>query len=327
MDVRNRFLLSLCFLCIMFSLFTIFIVVNTDTWQTMFFIITMTLFGISSCFHPFYGMTNVAYLSKFPTFYMELNILGTAISGLFSTILQIVSLTVGHTSTQIAMIYFCSGLVIVIFTLFLIYIMKYSATIQYYLENGKEEGSNQIYTLKEYWEVAKKIWFILLIIFINSGTMNSGHPNITNLVVSEGYTGTGQSLWNDKYFVVVATYLLFDIFQIIGRLCGRTVLKKKTAIYFILFALFRSFVLTPLLWFCNAQPRSHLPVLFPHDYQYMIILAIHSFTGSAFLAICFLSIPFIAEEKTEQALILGMGVSTISLTITSPLSPVYVNLL
>lgn len=76
--------------------------------------------------------------------------------------------------------------------------MKYSATIQYYLENGKEEGSNQIYTLKEYWEVAKKIWFILLIIFINSGTMNSGHPNITNLVVSEGYTGTGQSLWNGE---------------------------------------------------------------------------------------------------------------------------------
>ncbi|OWR44105.1 equilibrative nucleoside transporter 1 [Danaus plexippus plexippus] len=35
----------------------------------------------------------------------------------------------------------------------------------------------------------------------------------------------------------------------------------------------------PLLMLCNAQPRQHLPVLFPWDYQYITIMIVFAFTN------------------------------------------------
>ncbi|CAG9865091.1 unnamed protein product [Phyllotreta striolata] len=324
-ELRSRLLMALAVWSITFLFITAFVFIDTDSWQTVFFGLTMTVCSITSFFHPFYAMANLVYLSKFPVFYLKLNMFGSAVSGLLSTMLQIISLAVGRNSTQTALIYFGCGTLVIIFTLFLMYVKKYSPTVEYYLD--KRKAKNATYTLQEYWQVARQMWFIIVLCIINGGTVNMGHPNITNLVVSEGYTGTGENLWYDKYFVVVATYLLYDIFQIFGRFFMKPIITQENALYFIGIALLRSIFLTPLLLFCNAQPRNHLPVLFPHDYQYMIILAVFSFSLSVFLVLGYVSLPHIMQDKAEQGYLILMSVSLITATVSSPLSPVYVNLL
>lgn len=53
--------------------------------------------------------------------------------------------------------------------------------------------------------------------------------------------------------------------------------------WFYIIAPIRFALIVPFIWLCNAQPRHHLPVWFPHDYQYGIILATYMFTNGALL--------------------------------------------
>lgn len=52
----------------------------------------------------------------------------------------------------------------------------------------------------------------------------------------------------------------------------------------------RMIVLIPLIFFCNAQPRNYLSVLFPHDYQYILILGVFTFTNGYFINTVYLDV-------------------------------------
>lgn len=42
---------------------------------------------------------------------------------------------------------------------------------------------------------------------------------------------------------------------------------------------------------CNAQPRKNLPVIFPHDYQYILIMTVFSLTNGYLLSTVTLMVP------------------------------------
>ena len=48
----------------------------------------------------------------------------------------------------------------------------------------------------------------------------------------------------------------------------------------------RMLIFIPVFMLCNAQPRNHLPVLIPHDYQYIVIILVYSVSGGYLLSRC-----------------------------------------
>lgn len=81
----------------------------------------------------------MALLSTFPSKYIKLNMYGSAMAGIFSSCLQIISLSISNSPKDVAMIYFSLGTGIILFTLFLTYVMKYSPVVEYYWKGDHEE--------------------------------------------------------------------------------------------------------------------------------------------------------------------------------------------
>lgn len=67
--------------------------------------------------------------------------------------------------------------------------------------------------------------------------------------------------------------------------------QKTTGPWIVGFVVLRMVILVPLVVLCNAQPRNHLPVLLPHDYQYVLVLMALSASAGFIFNTVFLSIP------------------------------------
>ncbi|XP_072386985.1 equilibrative nucleoside transporter 3-like isoform X2 [Diabrotica undecimpunctata] len=327
--IRTRYLITLGSISALFGIFTTLVKVNTDSWQKLFFGTSITVIAIITIFHPLYSVTNMAFMSRFPTKYIKVSMYGSSISAMFSAVLQIICLSLTPSPTNVALIYFICGTIIMLFTFFLCYIMKYSPVINFYWKDEPTDKTNtSSHTLKEFYEAAYRIWPMLLALVITTATQGIGHANITNLVVSEGYTKDTTNVWYSKYFVPTVTYLGSDVFNLAGRFFGRAIENKRSALWVVLAAALRSFLMGPLFLFCNAQPRyHHIPVWFPHDYQYMIILYTYVFVASVLAVTQVLSLPKLAGDKKELAFITTQVVGTTTGTLAAFLNPVFVNLL
>jgi equilibrative nucleoside transporter 1/2/3 len=90
----------------------------------------------------------------------------------------------------------------------------------------------------------------------------------------------------------------------------------------------RFVALVPLFMLCNAQPRKHLPVVFDHDYQYIIIMVAFALSNGYLLNMVTLIIPkMIPPEKLEDAYHVQLVVTGILLGALSFLSFVSVDLI
>lgn len=323
--MRNNFLIGLGSLSLGFIILTILVEINTDAWQTAFFATSLCLLGFTAFFVPFLNIGLIAYLSRFPVIYIKINMYGSSMGGLFGSTLQLICLSIGDDPILVAFIYFTSGTVVMILTFALTYLMKYSPVIQLF-EKESEHIENKTHSIREFWEAAKLIWPLLLMVVIPICTMGLAHPNITNLIVSEGYTGNQENLWYDKYFAVAAIYFFFDFFQLVGQIFVHPILTKNNYGWFLTIVVIRCIALAPLFMFCNAQPRT-LPVWFPHDYQYMIIMVVYSFSLSIITGTAIISTPNLCGDKAELGFMVILSTLITATTLISPANPFLVKLL
>jgi equilibrative nucleoside transporter 1/2/3 len=90
----------------------------------------------------------------------------------------------------------------------------------------------------------------------------------------------------------------------------------------------RVFVFIPLFMLCNAQPRNHLPVVFDHDYQFIIIMIMFALTNGYLVNMSTLVVQKLApSDKLEDAYHVHMVVSGIILGALSFLSFISVDLI
>ncbi|ERL90863.1 hypothetical protein D910_08208 [Dendroctonus ponderosae] len=133
---------------------------------------------------------------------------------------------------------------------------------------------------------------------------------------------------NPNYFSPVMTFFLSDVCMLAGRLMASAITIDIPEGPFLLVSIVRTLVLVPLIWLCNAQPRNHLPVLFPHDYQYGIILATFMLTSGLILNMSILVVPKkVSKEDADVAYtLIGLIINTLQ-ALTSPIGLVIVNVL
>ncbi|KAJ8935536.1 hypothetical protein NQ314_012740, partial [Rhamnusium bicolor] len=105
----------------------------------------------------------------------------------------------------------------------------------------------------------------------------------SSFVLSTGFIKINTDSWQTWFFVMTMAILavmngILALFQTLNGpwLSG--------------IAIIRMIVFVPLFIFCNALPRSHLPVLFSHDWQYIVILASFFISSGYLFNIAFLNI-------------------------------------
>ncbi|XP_074034271.1 equilibrative nucleoside transporter 3 isoform X3 [Leptinotarsa decemlineata] len=323
LDVRFRLLSTLSILTATFILFTIFVVVDTDSWQMGFFILTMVVTIVNSIAGILLGVTNFAIIAKFPTAYLKFHMYGSTTAGIFSSILQVICLSAGGNSTQVGLLYYLVGTSILVVTVITAYSTKYLSFFQFYMGDTSESTRKPMPSLSVLMEVSKRMWPFLVSMIWALPTFAWSSPTILILIVPENYKRGDP--WTDKYFIPVITFLLPSIIGLLSTVGAKPWMTPKNAKWFILFSLMKTFTLNPLFLFCNESPKHHLPVLFPHDWQYITILVINTILSGYVGTISFLSTPNFAKDKTEEAFILLQAVAMVLGSAFSPLSAVWVN--
>lgn len=323
---RVRVLATLGTMSFAFIAGTAFVKIDTDSWQLMFFIITMIFLGMICIANAAFAAANLAILLKFPSYFLNVYLFGQGFGGICSAILQILSLAMGTSTEVSALFYFISGSALMTLTLIQFYFSKYNKLFNYHVNSVEEDVTKNVLRLSEAKDLAKQIWARILTLILTSLPIIIVMPNITSLVVSENY-GSG-SEWSDTYFVPVITFLYSDAMGLLGRITSSRIAKTFNGVPLCLFMVVRMAVLVPLIYFCNAQPRKYLPVLFHHDWQYTLILSSFSFSNGYILNMVYLDVAkLVGPEKAEDAYLVMLTIVSIAALLFLPIGLFSVDIL
>ncbi|CAH1994478.1 unnamed protein product [Acanthoscelides obtectus] len=289
---RIRILGSMGVICSVSVFHVIFSEVNTDTWQRGFLILSLFMNTISGAAVLVFTVSNIALFSRFPQNYLKYYMYGNACGGIVTVILQCISLAIGSSPQSTALIYFSVGSVIFLYTLFLAIISSRLLLYQYYMDESIEIVK-PVYTFREVWDVTKKLWVNLVNIVVNLFFVMAGVPY---LVISEN-AGT---VFADKYFVPVCTFLLSDLCSLGGRVVSGPYITKRNRFVSLMLNFLLVGLFGILLLFCRTSPKENSPLLFPHDWEYMCILSMHQIFFHFFIVSVILSVKNLVEPNQVE---------------------------
>lgn len=248
---RFRTLLALTIMTIGFAIVTAFVNIDTDKWQLGFFITTMIVLATINSANAALQVSVLVVLAKFPPYYLKVYLFGQGCAAVFNSILQVLTLAIGTSTTTSALMYFGLGTSFMGLTLILFFFSSKNEFFRYFVDHSEEDLTREMLSFSELKAVLRIIWpSLLMYLFYDLGNMPEG-PVIA-LVVSEEY-GSGDK-WSDIYFVPVITYLFGDICTLLGRLASSANKTLGTSSS-LAFSVSRVVVFLPLLILCNAQPR------------------------------------------------------------------------
>lgn len=133
-----------------------------------------------------FGMAIYSVLSNFPDYYLGAYMTGQGVAGLFTSSLQIGCLAIGISSQESAVLYFCTGISVIAFSLISQILITYTSRYyQHNMDKYTEDVKNKSFSYKQAKSVFFKMWPSLAIMAAWILTVEPVHTGITSLVVSE----------------------------------------------------------------------------------------------------------------------------------------------
>jgi len=162
------------------------------------------------------------------------------------------------------------------------------------------------------WTVFKKVWIQAVSACMVFVVTLAAFPTLMVLVVSRNVP----SVWNEKYYVAVVSFLVFACGDYLGRIIsGALQLPEKSSPWTLIFSLLR-IALLPMIMMCELHPRHDvLPVIFKSDIEFTIISFVFGFSNGYLANIVFINAPkLVTREDQEDAngvvtTALGIGLS------------------
>ncbi|CAH1113067.1 unnamed protein product [Psylliodes chrysocephalus] len=294
--ITERTIGSLISLAIVFAVFVIFAKINTDAWQTGFFILSMILLFINSVFLSAFQSSSLLLVAKLPQDYLMYYMIGQN-GTVLTTLLQIVSLTVTTSSSTTGLMYFIAGTIFILITLILLVLMIRTEVFKYYVTETDDESDNA--TFSDMKELMKEIWPCQLLTCFLIFNICLISPSLTTLV--EPQKGQNYDLWTSKYFIPVTVFLINDVFCIVGKLLTRKiVVTKSNQWWHISFTLIFTFIEIPFYFLCNAQPRT-LPVIFHQDWQFIVMNILNALYSGYVINLSFMSLKTLSGGQENAA--------------------------
>uniref|UniRef100_UPI0037E88B15 equilibrative nucleoside transporter 2-like isoform X2 n=1 Tax=Semicossyphus pulcher TaxID=241346 RepID=UPI0037E88B15 len=144
-------------------------------------------------------------------------------------------------------------------------------------------------------EVFKKIWVMAFCVtFVFTVTL-SVFPAVT----ADVRTTFPNNKW-ERFFISVCCFLIFNINDWLGRTITTWLQwpSKESRLFPALVV--SRIVFVPLLMLCNVQSRSNLPVYFPHDAAFTVIMVLFSLSSGYFVCLSMSYAPQMVESKDAE---------------------------
>ncbi|XP_013178371.1 PREDICTED: equilibrative nucleoside transporter 1 [Papilio xuthus] len=322
--LKRRLQGSLVVVTLTFLFTTALVQVDSDEWQSTFFVITIVTVVIMTAGSAVFTGGIVGIASKFSKEYMAAVVAGQSLGGIIAAIAQIISLAFKISPLHSALIYFIIADIVVITSL-ISYVLLYKIDFfTYHILRGNGIASNRHRDVSMV-VIMKKIWVYAFSIFAVFAISMAVYPAVTVLVESHPVTkGTD---WNNIFFVPVVNYLIFNCGDYSGRLAAGFLLRPNNQ-WLIAVASVLRVIGVPMLMLCNAQPRKHLPVLFLWDYEYIIIMILFAFSNGYLTNIVMINATRVVEiHEREKASSVIATMLCVGLTVGAAIGMLLVRLL
>lgn len=144
--------------------------------------------------------------------------------------------------------------------------------------------------------VLKKIWVMALCVTCVFMVTLSVFPAITVLVQPDAlFTGT----WAD-IFTALCCFLVFNVMDWIGRSVTSVVqFPSKESCLFPIFVVARV-IFIPALMLCNIPARTYLPVVFQHEFAYILLMSLFAMTNGYCACLCMSYAPQLVRSKDAE---------------------------
>lgn len=348
--LKYRMLGSMLLIFVFFGVTTAFVEVDTDSYQKLFFALTMITVVLMNMGAAVLSGGLFGLVGQFPTEYITAVVSGQSLGGIFAALTEIIALTLGASAQYSAFIYFIIGTVVMLISIQSYVIMSRTVFFKHFtrdrtsceqeerlvrdredeLEDEEVECHHQSRQLDtpegDLQQVMKKIWKYGLLEFCVFSVTVSIYPAVTVLITSTG-KGNGH-LWNDVYFVTVVNYLIFNSGDYLGRILAGLIEWPKNRPNFLLFIALLRGAWIPLFMLCNAQPRDSLPVYFDSDVVYILLMVVFAVSNGYLANMGLMCAPKqVREQERERASSMMAAFLGIGLAFGSALSLILVKLL
>ncbi|CCA65563.2 Equilibrative nucleoside transporter 1 [Caenorhabditis elegans] len=269
---------------------------NFDDDQTFFFNLSMILISIA-CFGSLGLMAGgvLGLSALFPSQYTQAVMVGQSFAGVLAALMSILCQAVTSDVILNGQMYFGFSLIMCFISLATYYYLT-TLTPPMITDDGSEglieneeevsieaqanhfppidsdnSGQTEEHQLPKwtmYTDIIRKSAIDLTTISVVLIVTLAAYPGLTSLVHSTSRNHT----WN-SYFSAVASFLLYNVGDLIGRSSANSLrLSPK----YLLIISFLRFALIPMIAMCNVAPRAHTHALIPYDGVFVLLVILLS---------------------------------------------------
>lgn len=331
----RRIAIALFSMVVIFICTVILAMVDSSTWPATFFALTMVSAGLLNCCAGVYQNSTFGQAAILPMKYTNAIVLGTNLSGVFTSVISIISILASPNPRTAAVYYFIVAIVVLLIAFDAYFVLPLTKFYQYYKQKipkslltqsnmGCQDYLNAfIKSCKTYWEVVKKIWLqlfgvwfvftVTLILFpaIQSSVRMMRDENGVPYMFSDDFEKKG--LW-----VAIFCFLSFNLFAVLGNLTSEFIRWPGPKHVWIPILL-RGLVLIPVYVLCNYQPigaTRRFPVLIENDIVFIIAGIVMAFTSGYYSSLTMMYGPKQVEPEMAgragmmMAFFLVLGITT-----------------
>lgn len=280
---KKRLYVSLISTLVIFIITTLFVPINTDTMQNLFFGITIVLVMLISSISAVFQSAIFGVVSSFPPQCMHAMVNGQSVAGLLAVLIQVLCL-VRDLGPMISGFWYFLASTVFLATAILCYWLMDNEYTRYHIGDITDDSTTQVTTapgglfgdMNELKAALKDCWQPAAVTAITFWSTLAVFPGVCVLVVPEH---PNTSFLTGRFFIPIVTFLLFNLGDFAGRICSSNVpfpTRRKGLLLYITIA---RVVLPLLIIFCNVHPRYHTPVLFQSDIYYPILNTLSALTN------------------------------------------------
>lgn len=366
-----RLFVAMAVIIVMFILADVLSAINTDGFQDVFLYTTIASVAIISSGVSVFQGGLAGLAAMFPPTYMNAMLQGQALGGVFAAATNVFIILLGDEPKDSAFFCFLITILFMLMTGCSLLILTLTKFFRYYdlslnpivseeedvlIEDeistpgtsddvgqnseavdkdgrGQQAFSASINGVASVLGVAwvTKVW--IGAVFTNFVVTLAVFPAIASLIKSVD-AGSGNP-WNDIYFTPVACFLLYNVFDYVGRITAGwfpfPTNETRGGGYIILLASLARVVFIPFFILCNASPSNRVvsSVLIHSDAVYGVGMVLFAWSGGHIGALCMMFGPKLLPDPEQQSIAASVMVAclVIGLAVGAALSSVCVMLL
>ncbi|EDW37152.1 GL25678 [Drosophila persimilis] len=278
-NLTSRIVYSIIFEVVILLVTIVLAMMDSSQWPGIFFWATMVSIVLLNICNGIYQNTIYGIVASLPIKYTGAVVLGSNISGVFTTVMSIICTAFFDSKRTSAIYYFVTAIVILLLcfdTYFALPVNKFFRHYDQICQSNEKKSDSRAELNVPYWQIFKKaspqLFNIFLTFFVTLSVFPAIHANIK---------ASDEDFFISKdYFTLFTCFLTFNVFAMLGSLTTSWVQWPGPKFLVVPVALRLVFI--PLFIMCNYIPPDMtrtLEVYFPNEWVYWGIAVVMSYSS------------------------------------------------